>query len=69
MPGEWETRIVRRRPSSGRTVEDLRCSFCGKRRDTVKGFVAGPTPAIAICDECVALCAEILSESGPPDVP
>jgi len=47
----------------------LRCSFCGKRRDAVKGFVAGPTPAVAICDECVALCAEILSESGPEVAP
>jgi len=30
-------------------------------------MIAGPTPAVAICNECVALCAEIVSEeSGPP---
>jgi ATP-dependent Clp protease ATP-binding subunit ClpX len=40
------------------------CSFCGKTRDEVGGIVAGPTPAIAICNECVSLCAEILGDPG-----
>jgi len=69
MPDKWQTRIVSRASSSGRSTDDLRCSFCGKRRDAVRGFIAGPTPAVAICDECVALCTEILSESGPPEAP
>jgi hypothetical protein len=39
-----------------------RCSFCGKHRSAVDGLVAGPTGAdVAICDQCVALCSEILS--------
>jgi len=53
-------------------VAALRCSFCGKRRDQVKGWVAGGgagRPRVGICDECVALCTEILSESGPPEAP
>jgi hypothetical protein len=40
------------------------CSFCGKPRDEVSGIVAGPTPSIAICNECVSLCAEILGDPG-----
>jgi hypothetical protein len=40
------------------------CSFCGKARDEVSGIVAGPTTSIAICNECVSLCAEILGDPG-----
>ena len=36
----------------------LRCSFCGKTQDEVKKLVAGPT--VYICNECVALCDDIL---------
>ncbi|TMG43921.1 MAG: hypothetical protein E6H91_15825 [Chloroflexi bacterium] len=39
---------------------EFRCSFCGKPREQVRSLVAGPTPAIAICDECVELCREIM---------
>lgn len=40
--------------------EVIHCSFCGKSRDRVGGIVCGPTPRIAICNECVDLVAEIL---------
>ena len=36
------------------------CSFCGKRQDQVRKLVAGP--GVWICDNCVALCVEILAE-------
>jgi ribosomal protein L37AE/L43A len=36
------------------------CSFCGKRQDQVRKLVAGP--GVWICDQCVALCVEILAE-------
>lgn len=39
---------------------NLRCSFCGKNRDQVRKLIAGPT--VYICDECVGLCNEIISE-------
>jgi len=39
------------------------CSFCGKRRDQVLSAVAGPDALI--CDECVALCVDILDEQAP----
>ncbi len=38
----------------------LRCSFCGKSQDEIKKLVAGPT--VWICNECVALCNDILKE-------
>jgi len=40
------------------------CSFCGKARSQVERLIAGP--AVRICDECVALCNEILDEPPPP---
>ena len=36
------------------------CSFCGKRHDEVNKLIAGPD--VNICDECVRLCGEIVSE-------
>lgn len=38
----------------------LFCSFCGKSQDVVKKLVAGP--GVYICDECIELCNEIVSE-------
>jgi ATP-dependent Clp protease ATP-binding subunit ClpX len=38
----------------------LRCSFCGKSKESVKKFISGPN--VYICNECVALCNEILAE-------
>ena len=48
-------------------LESIRCSFCGRRATEVGKVIAGPTPAVAICNECVALCADILAkERGTP---
>ncbi|MBT1162356.1 MULTISPECIES: ATP-dependent Clp protease ATP-binding subunit ClpX [Bifidobacterium] len=48
----------------GRVVsynEDVpRCTFCGKTEHQVRKLVAGPSAAI--CDECIELCVEIISE-------
>jgi ATP-dependent Clp protease ATP-binding subunit ClpX len=38
----------------------LKCSFCGKSQDQVRKLIAGP--GVYICDECIDLCNEILSE-------
>ena len=39
------------------------CSFCGKERREVGHLIAGPSEAgVAICDQCVALCNEIIAE-------
>ena len=44
----------------GPSREKLHCSFCGKEQDTVRRLVAGP--GVYICDECIALCTEIIAE-------
>ena len=36
----------------------LYCSFCGKSQNEVKKLIAGPS--VYICDECVALCGDIV---------
>ncbi len=41
--------------------EDIRCSFCGKTQDQVHKLIAGPSGTY-ICDECVAICADIIDE-------
>lgn len=46
---------------------DVRCSFCGKRKDQVARLVAGP--GVYICDECVALCNEIINQPPAPTTP
>ena len=42
------------------TDKHLRCSFCGKSKETVKKFISGPS--VYICNECISLCNEILAE-------
>ena len=38
----------------------LHCSFCGKNQNEVNKLIAGPS--VFICDECVDLCNEIISD-------
>ena len=40
----------------------LSCSFCGKEQSKVKKLIAGPN--VYICNECVDLCNDILSEEN-----
>ncbi|MFW6106397.1 MAG: ATP-dependent Clp protease ATP-binding subunit ClpX, partial [Desulfovermiculus sp.] len=39
---------------------ELCCTFCGKSQDAVQRLIAGPD--VYICDECVALCNDILTQ-------
>ena len=48
---------MQRKGTSGR---DLRCSFCGKSQREVRKLIAGPS--VYICDECVELCNDIITE-------
>jgi ATP-dependent Clp protease ATP-binding subunit ClpX len=43
----------------------LYCSFCGKSQHEVKKLIAGPS--VFICDECIELCNDIISDESPPD--
>ncbi|MFG1927843.1 ClpX C4-type zinc finger protein [Cryptosporangium sp. NPDC048952] len=54
------------------TVElQIACSFCSKPSTEVEKIVAGP--GVYICNECVALAATVIEQSGetstPPRVP
>ncbi|MBU3984573.1 MAG: ATP-dependent Clp protease ATP-binding subunit ClpX, partial [Proteobacteria bacterium] len=41
------------------------CSFCGKSQDEVAKLIAGPD--VYICDECIALCNEIVHDDEKGD--
>ena len=38
----------------------VKCSFCGKAQDEVGKLIAGP--GVYICDECIAVCQEIIQD-------
>ena len=40
----------------------IRCSFCGKSEAMVHKLIEGP--GVYICDECIALCNDILAEAN-----
>jgi ATP-dependent Clp protease ATP-binding subunit ClpX len=46
----------------GEDRENLKCSFCGKRREQVANLIAGPD--VYICVECVELCNEIVGREA-----
>jgi ATP-dependent Clp protease ATP-binding subunit ClpX len=48
-----------------RTGKDLTCSFCGKGQDDVQRLIAGPE--VYICNECIALCDDILKNDNRKD--
>ncbi|NCG17721.1 MAG: ATP-dependent Clp protease ATP-binding subunit ClpX [Rhodobacterales bacterium] len=49
---------MRRKATTG--GKDLCCSFCGKSQKEVRKLIAGPS--VYICDECVELCNDIITE-------
>jgi len=44
------------------TEKPLYCSFCGKSQHEVKKLIAGPS--VFICDECIDLCTDIITEEA-----
>ena len=49
-------------------TKTLYCSFCFKSQHDVRKLIAGPA-GIFICDECVALCDEIIAGHLPTTKP
>ena len=49
------------------TQNDYLCSFCSKPQAQVKRLIAGPD-RVFICDECVELCQQIISEETPENI-
>ena len=45
------------------TNPTLYCSFCKKSQHEVESLIAGPS--VAICNECVELCVDILATKQP----
>lgn len=45
--------------------KQLKCSFCGKSQEQVKRLIAGP--GVYICDECINLCSEIITDDCEDD--
>lgn len=48
-----------------RTQDEVRCSFCWRPSSPTRRLVGGPGEGrkqVFICEQCVALCAEIFSE-------
>jgi ATP-dependent Clp protease ATP-binding subunit ClpX len=54
------------RGNSGRD-KVFHCSFCGKSQHEVRKLIAGPS--VYVCDECVALCNDIINEETREDKP
>ncbi len=54
------TAVIRHVSDDGR---DARCSFCGKGRHQVETMAAAGDAQI--CNECVSMCDEIISDRGP----
>ena len=58
-----------RQPFQTHTPEELSCSFCAKPQNEVRSLVEGrcssrgTRPCIFICDECVALCAQVNADA------
>ena len=46
--------------------KQLKCSFCGKNQDQVRRLIAGP--GVYICDECIELCSEIITDEFEENV-
>ena len=46
--------------NGGMNRQGPRCSFCGKSQNMVERLVAGPN--VYICNECIALCNDILKD-------
>ena len=44
-------------------VNVARCTFCGKSESMVNRLIEGP--GVFICDECVALCEDLIRQSTP----
>ena len=47
-------------PKKPQSTRDLKCSFCGKSQRDVYKLIAGPS--VYVCDECVELCNDIVTE-------
>jgi ATP-dependent Clp protease ATP-binding subunit ClpX len=58
----WQEKEMSDSDTLGDGGKLLFCSFCGKNQNEVRRLIAGPS--VYICDECVDLCNDIISEES-----
>ncbi len=56
-----EAAAEQRPPTAPPPPARLRCSFCGKTQEEVMNLIAGP--GVYVCDVCIDLCNDIISEA------
>ncbi len=49
-----------------KSLNNYLCSFCAKPQSDVRRLIAGPN-GVFICDECILLCDQMISEDLNPD--
>ncbi|MBR2121572.1 MAG: ATP-dependent Clp protease ATP-binding subunit ClpX [Lachnospiraceae bacterium] len=52
--------------ADNRRMEPRCCSFCGRTESQVRKLISGPD-GVFICDECVAICSDIMEEALEED--
>ena len=52
--------------ADSKRMEPRRCSFCGRTESQVRKLISGPD-GVYICDECVAICSDIMEEALEED--
>jgi hypothetical protein len=67
---DWNTLSAASQMPRSALPEQVSCSFCGKPQHEVRSLIEGGcsnrgiSPCTFICDECVALCAQINTEGN-----
>jgi hypothetical protein len=51
---------TKRKSKAPKKQVEVRCSFCGKLREDVSRIIAGPD--VNICNECIEICNEMLTD-------
>jgi hypothetical protein len=64
-PEDIKARRKLERATGRKLPKALHCSFCGKSQHEVEKLVAGPTAFI--CNECVAMCNDVIASRPIPD--
>src|SRR3954451_8306569 len=64
--GRRRKRRLRTMARTGNGYGLIRCSFCGKNAEQVEKIITGPS--VHICNECVAMCNDMLTEESQKDV-
>jgi ATP-dependent Clp protease ATP-binding subunit ClpX len=64
-PAERKARRHAERATGRKLPQVLHCSFCGSSQLKVEKLIAGPR-GVFICNDCVALCAKVVSGDWSP---